>query len=545
MKTKRYLLVLLVVMWILSACAPAAATPRATQAPIAVQPMAQATQMPYPTTDWTNAPTQAPAEAARPAYAATATAPSPWGGAQPSAPQDNTFRDYGVNPYTDTRNDHLSTFGLDVDTASYTVARRYVNGGSLPPAESVRPEEFVNYFKQGYPRPNGTQFAIFTDGARSPFPSKQTYFMRVGIQGYEVPDWERKPLSLTFVIDVSGSMRLENRLGLVKRTLQLLVDRLGPQDTVAIIVYGTNARSLLAPTHGDQRDYILSAIYSLSPEGSTNAEAGLTLGYRTALSMFQPGAVNRVILCTDGVANTGQTSPDALLDEIHGYVSEGITLTSLGFGMGNFNDVLLEQMADRGNGNYAYIDSLEQAVKLFIDDLTGTMQVIARDARVQVDFNPDVVAAYRLVGYENRALSDQNFRKDNQQVQEQAGEVGSGHTVTALYAVELCPGAEGRLATVQLRWKDPDTSETHEINGNFNTWGLYHNFNEATPRFQLAVVAGEYAEILRDSPWVPQEAAYSLANAAQQLSGMMPEDPDVAELASLMTRAMQLKGENW
>jgi len=290
------------------------------------------------------------------------------------------FENYGVNPFVDTYEDHLSTFALDVDTASYSVARRYVEDGNVPPADAIRVEEFVNYFDPGYPTPPDVAFGIYADGAPSPFNTDGTYILRFGIQGYEVPEYARKPASLTFVIDVSGSMDRENRLGLVKQSLQLLVDRLRPDDTVSIVVYGSQARVVLYPTSGEDRDVILNAIYSLRPEGSTNAEAGLRLGYQMAGQAFRWDAINRVILCSDGVANVGQTGPDAILSEIRGYVEEGITLTSVGFGMGNFSDVMMETLADNGNGSYAYIDDLDEARKLFVEDLTSTLQAIALDA---------------------------------------------------------------------------------------------------------------------------------------------------------------------
>jgi Ca-activated chloride channel family protein len=290
-----------------------------------------------------------------------AQAPLPAGG-QPVAlptPAGNTFQDYGVNPYQDTREDNLSTFALDVDTASYSVARRYINDGNLPPADAIRVEEFVNYFNMGYNNPPNVGFAIYADGAPSPFNYDGTYLLRIGIQGYQVPDAERLPSALTFVIDVSGSMDMENRLELVKQSLRLLVERLRYDDTVSIVVYGSEARVVLYPTSGNDKATILNAINALRPEGSTNAEAGLKLGYEMAMRGFQSGANNRVILCSDGVANVGNTGPDSILSQVRGYVAEGIYLTTIGFGMGNFNDVLMEQLANDGNGTYAYVDTLD------------------------------------------------------------------------------------------------------------------------------------------------------------------------------------------
>jgi len=447
------------------------------------------------------------------------------------------FDNYGVNPFIDTYEDHLSTFSLDVDTASYSVARRYVNDGNVPPVNAVRVEEFVNYFDPGYPTPPDVAFGIYADGAPSPFHHDGSYLLRFGVQGYEVPEYARKPASLTFVIDVSGSMDRENRLHLAKQSLQLLVDRLRPDDTVSIVVYGSDARVVLYPTSGEDRAIILNAIYSVRPEGSTNAEAGLRLGYQIAWQAFRENTINRVILCSDGVANVGQTGPDAILKEIRGYVETGITLTSVGFGMGNFNDVLMEQLANDGNGSYAYVDSLDEAQKLFVEDLTSTLQVIALDAKIQVDFNPEVVAYYRLIGYENRDVADQDFRNDAVD----AGEIGAGHSATALYAVTFRPNADGRIATVQLRWEDPDTHQVTEINGNFNTWDLTEQFEQADPRYQLAVVVAQYADLLRHSPWAAGTSTSQLVNHAYRLSSILWDDADVSEFAGLVSRASQIR----
>jgi len=473
---------------------------------------------------------------AQPSPLPTNSAPSNWIQATPP-PLDNTFQNYGVNPFEDPREDRLSTFSLDVDTASYSVARRYVMDGNLPPADAVRVEEFVNYFDAGYPSPSDIAFAIYADGAPSPFQADGSYILRFGVQGYQVPEENRKPASLTFVIDISGSMDIENRLGLVKQSLQLLVEQLRPSDTVSIVVYGSNAYVLLNPTSAEDKNQILNAIYSLHSEGATNAEAGLILGYQMANLAYRPGATNRVILCSDGVANVGQTSPNAILESIRSYADGGITLTTVGFGMGNFNDVLMEQLADNGDGSYAYIDDLDEAQKLFVENLTSTLQVIALDAKVQVDFNPQVVSRYRLIGYENRAVADQDFRNDRVD----AGEIGAGHNVTALYAVLLNPGVQGRIATVQLRWKNPDNLSVHEINGDYNTWDLSPTFENASPRYQLAVAVAQYAELLRLSPWAVGSSIGQVLQHSARLSGLIPGDPDVVEFSSLVSRASQIQ----
>jgi Ca-activated chloride channel homolog len=530
MHTKRFLLVMTVLLLALSACAPAAT-------PVASAPMAAATRNQPPATSRPQ-----PTQAALPSAPSNQLPAPTQAVAQPDAPLpnpalgDNFYQDYGVNPIVDTRKDHLSTFGLDVDTASYTVARRSVMDGSLPPFDAVRAEEFINYFDQGYANPPGVGFAVYADGAPAPFEMGGRYVLRFGVQGYSVPDEERKPANLVFVIDTSGSMGNENRLELVKQSLNLLVDRLHPTDTVAIVHFGTTASVVLDPTAGSDKAAIRRAIRQLTPSGSTNAEQGLEMGYNLALKAYQPEGINRVILCSDGVANTGLTNPDDILNRIHGYISEGVTLTTVGFGMGNFNDVLMEQMADKGDGSYFYVDTLEEASRIFVDKITGTLQVIAKDAKVQVDFNPDVVAQYRLIGYENRAIADQDFRNDAVD----AGEIGAGISATALYVVDLRPNSQGRLATVQLRWKDPDGEQAHEINGNVNTWDLSSSFEEASPRYQLAVAAGEYAEILRQSPYASWSSLNRLSLYTRRLAETLRSDPDVVEFAGLVERAGQI-----
>ena len=455
----------------------------------------------------------------------------------PTQPVDMFFQNYGVNPFVDAREDHLSTFAIDVDTAAYSLARNYVQQGQLPPADAIRVEEFVNYFRQDYPLPPDVAFGLYADGAPSPYQPDGSMIVRFGVQGYRVPEAQRQPLNLTLVIDVSGSMSDGGRLELVKQAVQLLVDRLTAADNLAVVAYSTEARVVLQPVSGSDRNTILNAVYGLYPENSTNAEAGLQLGYQMAQLMYRPAAVNRVILLSDGVANVGATGPGAILESIGAAARDyGIKLTSVGVGMGNFNDVLLEQLADQGDGNYAYVDDLDEARKLFVEKLVSTLQVIALDAKIQVDFNAEVVAQYRLIGYENRAVADQNFRNDAVD----AGEIGAGHTVTALYAVQLRPGATGRLATLQLRWQDPQTFAVSEINGNVNTWDLAPAFEQASARYQLAVTVAQYAELLRRSPWAQGSSLAQVSGYANRIAQAFPEDADVQEFAQLVNRAWQL-----
>ena len=469
-------------------------------------------------------------------------APSKSGYPEGNQPYDMFFEDYGVNPIIDTEDDHLSTFALDVDTGSYTVMRNYINDGYLPPEDSVRVEEYVNYFEQGYTAPPAHQaFGIYIDGAPSPFTQSERYQMlRIGIQGYEVPDRERKDVSLTFVIDISGSMDMDNRLGLVKRSLEILVEQLRPSDQVGIVVYGSDARVVLEPTPASRKGRILDAIYSLRTEGATNAEAGLRLGYKMAMRAYEPDAVNRVILCSDGVANVGQTEAGYILNEVHGYVDEGVTLATFGFGMDNYNDTLMEQLADNGDGFYAYVDDLDEARRLFVDDLTSTLQTIAMDAKVQVDFNPEVVSRYRLVGFENRDVADEDFR-DNRV---DAGEIGAGHSITALYEVKLNPEARRneQIANVYMRWQDPDTRQVAEISKDFSVKELAREFHDADPYFQRAVVVAEYAEILRGSYWAEENNLDVVYKEAQWLSEYLYREEDMREFVELVDRARRLSG---
>ena len=454
-----------------------------------------------------------------------------------AAYDDVFFKNYGTNPFIDTEDDHLSTFGMDVDTASYAVTRRYLRGGDLPPPEAVRVEEFVNAFSYNYLPPAAEAFAVHVEGAPSRFgDGKRLQLLRIGIQGRVIPNEDRKDAMLTFVIDVSSSMDMENRLELVKRALTLLVEQLRPGDEVAIVVYGSRARLVLPHTGIEAGEEILAAIHSLSPEGTTNAEEGLRLGYALALRNAKVNTINRVILCSDGVANVGETGADAIVKKIRSHVEEGITLTTVGFGMGNFNDVLMEQLANQGNGSYAYVDTLNAAKRIFVENLTGTLQLIAKDAKVQVDFNPQVVSRFRLLGYENRRLDHEDFRNDKAD----GGEIGSGHSVTALYEIKLHEGASGQLATVFIRYEDPDTHRPSEISEEIFTTHLNGRFEAASAEFQLAAAIAEFAEILRESFWA-QEG--SLEAVSQGIEGIVPQIPDeqVDELMHLVSRAIRAK----
>lgn len=453
---------------------------------------------------------------------------------------DVFFKNYGVNPFIDTEDDHFSTFGMDVDTASYSVARRYLRDGLLPPPEAVRVEEFVNAFDYSYEPPSHGAFAVHIEGAPSRFgEGKRLQLLRIGIQGRAVPDADRKDAILTFVIDVSGSMAMENRLGLVKRALTLLVEQLRPGDEVGIVIYGSRAKVLLPHTGVEGRTEILAVINSLAPEGATNAEEGLRMGYDLALRNARFGSINRVILCSDGVANVGETGPDAILREVRSHVEEGITLTTIGFGMGNFNDILMEQLANKGNGSYAYVDTLYEARRIFVENLTGTLQVIARDAKVQVEFNPQVVSRFRLLGYENRRLDHEDFRDDDAD----GGEIGSGHSVTALYEIKLHEGAVGQLAAVFIRHEDPDTRQVTEVSEDIFATELAAAFEDASPEFQLAAAIAEFAEILRDSFWAQEGSLVAVHQVIENLLPQIQSERN-GELVDLVSQAARFKARS-
>lgn len=462
--------------------------------------------------------------------------------APPSEPYDSTyFKNYGVNPFVDTWTDPLSTFAMDIDTASYGVMRRFIDDGNLPDPNSVRVEEYLNNFNYRYPQPDaGSNFAIYGEVAPSPWGGSGYEMVQIGIQGRAIAEADRAPTSLTFVIDVSGSMDNEGRLETVKDALAMLVTQLRPDDTIGIVIYGTNAESVLPPTSGADKRRILDAIYSLAPSGSTNVEAGLDIGFEQADAAFQRQGSNMILLCSDGVANNGVTDPAALLAKYERYTSQGIKLSTYGFGMGNYNDVLMEQLANAGNGFYSYIDTLDEARKLFVENLTGTLQLIARDAKIQVEFDPNAVERYRLVGYENRDVADQNFRNDTID----AGEVGAGHSVTALYEIKRFDNVResgAPLATVRIRYhKIAAGQQVIEEQQAIAAQNVQRSFEEATPRFQLAVSVAQYAELLRHSRWARGTVLDEVVSTTQRTARDFEGANDVSEFVRLLDQASAL-----
>ncbi len=454
----------------------------------------------------------------------------------PPAPRDMFFESKGANPFVVTEEDPQATFGLDVDTASYTLTRNYLNRGLLPPSAAVRVEEFINSFPNNVAADRGgdspSAFAVRVDGAPHPLHAG-FHILRVAMKAREVDPRERKAAHLTFVIDVSGSMAAENRLGLVKRSLALLVDKLDERDTIGVVVYGTTGRRVLPPTSVRNRDRIMAAIDRLRPEGSTNLQDGLDLGYEMAMESFTRGASNRVVLCTDGVANTGETEAGTLLSRIRREAKRGIDMMALGFGMGNYNDALLQRLADEGNGQYAYIDDLGEARAFFLRRLTSVLEVVARDAKAQVEFNPARVERYRLLGYEKRDIADRDFRNDAVD----AGEINSGHSVTALFEVKLTGGpGSGKIGVARIRYKTGPRSEGVEFSREIVDAAVARSFDQASPAFRTAFVAARFAEHLRKSSWVNGESLASLQSLADEL----PEAPQTNELADLIRKAARL-----
>ncbi|HEX6202263.1 MAG TPA: von Willebrand factor type A domain-containing protein, partial [Thermoanaerobaculia bacterium] len=452
---------------------------------------------------------------------------------------DMSFRHYGVHPFVATAEDRLSTFGLDVDTGSWGLVQAYLRRGHRPPAAAVRVEEVVNAFDYGDPAPaRGETFRVTAEGAPSPFaPGPGHRLLRFGIRARSIDPALRRPATLVFVVDVSGSMAQGGRLELVQEALGLLLDQLGEGDRVAVVVFSDEARVVLEPT-GD-REAARRAIAGLAPEGSTHAEAGLALGYRLAWREKRPGTANRVLLLSDGVANVGATGAESILARAAGAAADGIELTTVGVGMGNYDDVLLEQLADRGDGRYAYVDDVAAARRIFVEELTGTLETVAEEARVQVDFDPRVVERWRLLGYENRDIADDRFRHDHSV---DAGEIGAGHAVTALYEVKLAgdPPPSVPLAHLKLRYRDPESGRFREAERMLRAGDLAASWEAAPRSLRLAAVAAEFAEQLRRSEHAEDTDPAELARQARAVAADFPGNERAAELAALAAKAARL-----
>lgn len=439
------------------------------------------------------------------------------------------------NPFLDAARAPLSTFSIDVDTASYSNTRRFLNDGQMPPRDAVRIEELVNYFTYEYPQPDGqTPFSVTAEVAECPW-NTQHRLVHIGLQGKKVAQEDLPPANLVFLIDVSGSMNEADKLPLVKSSLRTLANQLSARDRVAVVVYAGASGLVLPSTPGDQRGEIISAFERLQAGGGTNGGSGIQLAYRIAQENFIRGGTNRVILATDGDFNVGLKGDDELVKLIEEKRRGGVFLSVLGFGTGNLNDSMMEKLADKGNGNYAYIDTESEARKALGEQVAGTLATIAKDVKIQVEFNPRLVAGYRLIGYENRLLADKDFNDDTKD----AGEIGAGHTVTALYEVvpagqklenpgvdelkysrpaEVTQGANSsELLTVKLRYKEPASDVSRPVNvGVPDHQASYRN---ASDNFKFAAAVAEFGLLLRDSRYKGQSSYAAAAELARAAAG--------------------------
>jgi Ca-activated chloride channel family protein len=435
------------------------------------------------------------------------------GNSNPPIENNEEYDQVIENKFFDAVRNPLSTFSIDVDAASYSNIRRFITQGSLPAKDAVRIEEMVNYFNYNYPQPTGSDpFSISTEISTCPWNTKHR-LIQIGLNGKEIATENLPDNNLVFLIDVSGSMNQPNKLPLLKKSFHLLVDQLRKQDRVAIVVYAGNAGLVLPSTKGNDKEKILSAIDALEAGGSTAGGAGIQLAYSVAKENFLKGGNNRVILATDGDFNVGVSSDEELTALIEGKRDEGIFLTVLGFGTGNYKDSKMEKLADKGNGNFAYVDNILEANKVFVKEMGATLNTIAKDVKLQIEFNPAKVKAYRLVGYENRVLEDKDFNDDKKD----AGELGSGRTVTALYEIipagsdELINNIDSlryqknnvvnstgnELMTVKFRYKDPNGTVSKLI-----VHPLVDNQTELSNTsidFRFASSVAEFGMLLRDS----------------------------------------------
>jgi len=444
------------------------------------------------------------------------------------------------NPFRSVADAPLSTFSIDVDTASYANVRRFLTQKMRPPRDAVRIEELVNYFRYDYapPEDEDEPFAARVEVASAPWKPEHR-LVRVGLKGREIETEGRPTSNLVFLLDVSGSMNRTGKLPLLKKAMRMLVEQLTENDRVAIVVYAGATGLALPSTTGDQKEVILGALDSLSAGGSTAGAQGIQLAYQTAVANFIPGGINRVILATDGDFNVGITDKGALTRLIEEKARSGVFLSVLGFGMGNYQDDRLESLADKGNGNYAYIDTQMEARKVLVEEMNSTLVTIAKDVKIQIEFNPAEVAAYRLIGYENRMLRAEDFNDDTKD----AGEIGAGHTVTALYevvpqGVEIdLPGVDplkyqkpkgepskaaetGELLTVKIRYKQPDGDTSKLLS--FPVTDEGGSFNRASKDFQFAAAVAAFGMILRDSE---HKGGATLDAVAELASAGQGEDP--------------------
>jgi Ca-activated chloride channel family protein len=448
----------------------------------------------------------------------------------------------------------VSTFSIDVDTGAYANVRRFLNQGRLPPTDAVRIEELINYFSYDYPLPRHreTPFSISTEMAAAPW-NDEALLLSVGIRGYELDAEQRPPANLVFLLDVSGSMNSQDKLPLLKNAFRLLTRRLTGDDRVSIVVYAGASGLVLEPTAGDEQARILAALDRLHAGGSTNGGDGIRLAYSVAADAFIEEGINRVILATDGDFNVGTVNHESLIDLIERQRDKGIALTTLGFGQGNYNDHLLEQLADHGNGNYAYIDTLNEARKVLVEELASTLLTIARDVKIQIEFNPALVAEYRLIGYENRMLRREDFNNDRVD----AGDIGAGHTVTALYELKLVGsgsllvdplrygaalspkgGDKDELGHFRLRYKAPGADTSRLIERSLLRSDL-RRLDDTSDDFRFAAAVAGFGQSLRGGRYLGD---YSLDGVAELARDARGDDPHGyrSEFISLVALAQSI-----
>lgn len=496
---------------------------------------------------------------ARNANAATNTSASPLYESKDLADGESgeRYAEINENPFFETARAPLSTFSIDVDTAAYSNVRRFLNNGQMPPKDSVRIEELINYFEYDYPQPIGNvPFSVNTEVAVSPW-NPNNRLMKIGLQGRKVSLDNTPATNLVFLLDVSGSMNAPDKLPLLKEGLRIMVNQLKPSDRVAIAVYAGSSGLVLPSTPVSQKGEILAALDQLEAGGSTNGGQGIQLAYTVATNNFISGGNNRVILATDGDFNVGVTGDNALVSLIEEKRKSGIFLSVLGFGSGNLNDSMMEKLSNKGNGNYSYIDSRDEARRALGEQVAGTLYTIAKDVKIQVEFNPAKVAGYRLIGYENRLLAYRDFYDDKKD----AGEIGAGHSVTALY--EIVPAGQkvdnggielkyskyepsgtsfgSEMATVKLRYKEPDGNESKLLSIGVLDHAI--TVESASENLKFAAAVAQFGLVLRDSRYKGNsnfESISSLANTA--IGGDARERRK--EFLQLVDRARSLSGRS-
>lgn len=454
---------------------------------------------------------------------------------------ENDFLSPGVNP--------LSTFSIDVDNASYTNARRFIEMGDRPPVGAIRSEEFINYFDYDYPLPTKEEtFSVYTEVGECPW-NEENRLVHIGLKGFTMPIEDLPPSNLVFLIDVSGSMDTPEKLDLLKKSYKLMVDRLNAKDRVSIVTYAGQERVVLESTPCSEKDRIKDAIDNLQAGGSTNGEGGINKAYQIASENYLKNGNNRVILATDGDFNIGQSSDDELTRLIEEKREEGVFLTILGFGMGNYKDSKMESLADHGNGNYFYIDDMRESNRVLVTNLAGTLLTIAKDVKIQVEFNPALVKEYRLIGYENRIMNAEDFADDKKD----AGELGAGHTVTAIY--EIVPGkaessdlkyqqtehkSSNELLWVKLRYKKPKGSTSKLIEMPLVDKDLDWSSNSNDFKFSAAVAG--FSLILRESKYIGDFDYEDVTDIVKEVISI--DDLDRLEFLQLVEQAKLLADES-